>query len=610
MKYQVPSILVALAAGSGVSALALPVNLLDLSGLKIPIVGSVVNSAAYEVFSNVNTPVLNLADIVSKRQDAEPSPDRNVTTPENVFILQCLDAGFRGDCQVFGAPPGQCVSYFDFQSGNDTSVSDKWNDAITSLSTNSGGSCQFYKFQGCNDKGDDRGLSSSYNYNLGVALPDDPRTVDFFPSPYTHYRNCQIAGKKYIQKQYKVSKDVRCTMFGTTPSSISMQMRLYQSLIFALSFLSISSLAQIADEPIPIITIRATPGSSSAPARETHTIAVGAQGHKFTPSFIQAQPGDVVSFRFYPLNHSVARAAFGQPCIPYEYTGINHVGFWSGFKPVAVVLSDPPVYNLLINDTDPIFFYCFSPGACQDGMVGAINPNATQAFDAQHDQALEATLALSPGEYFEPEVADSDKDKPAASGTTTHPDPTSTAGVPSHTQKSPLSKGAIIGIAIGALAGLLLAGAIFYLCGRQRSMHEYIASHGHMRERHHSIQAVRYPNKEYEGTVEQNSPIGQAISYYAPHPTAPADVDPPGYPGPSPVLSSRQNAFTDVHPAFHDLNTSSPLSTSWAVAEDTRRQVHELDDSSQQQVLEQRPMSFIPGNARYVQRGHGDTKAG
>jgi hypothetical protein len=40
-------------------------------------------------------------------------------------------------------------------------------------------------------------------------------------------------------------------------------------------------------------------------------------------------------FVFYPQNHSVARAEFGYPCIPYENTGPNKTGFWSGFQPIS-----------------------------------------------------------------------------------------------------------------------------------------------------------------------------------------------------------------------------------------------------------------------------------
>lgn len=43
--------------------------------------------------------------------DATPDPDRNVTTPENIFVLQCDTAGFQGECLVFGAKPGKCGMY-------------------------------------------------------------------------------------------------------------------------------------------------------------------------------------------------------------------------------------------------------------------------------------------------------------------------------------------------------------------------------------------------------------------------------------------------------------------------------------------------------------------
>lgn len=43
-------------------------------------------------------------------------------------------------------------------------------------------------------------------------------------------------------------------------------------------------------------------------------------------------------FAFFPSNHSVGRAEYQQPCIPYEDTGEKKVGFWSGFFPVDKVL--------------------------------------------------------------------------------------------------------------------------------------------------------------------------------------------------------------------------------------------------------------------------------
>lgn len=67
---------------------------------------------------------------------------------------------------------------------------------------------------------------------------------------------------------------------------------------------------------------------------------VGKADHKFEPDVTQALVGDFVKFQFYPNNHSVVRAEYGYPCIPYEMTGVGKAGFYSGFKPVDVILDD------------------------------------------------------------------------------------------------------------------------------------------------------------------------------------------------------------------------------------------------------------------------------
>lgn len=135
---------------------------------------NVVVSDAYSTFVSTEVVLLEGTD---KRQDADP--DRNSTTPEAIYTLQCTDDGFRGDCLVFGAKPGACVSYFDFQPANSTELSDRFNNKVTSLSVNTGGKCQWYLYEGCNDKGDDRGLTASYDYNLGAPTEDDPRSVEY-----------------------------------------------------------------------------------------------------------------------------------------------------------------------------------------------------------------------------------------------------------------------------------------------------------------------------------------------------------------------------------------------------------------------------------------------
>jgi plastocyanin len=61
-----------------------------------------------------------------------------------------------------------------------------------------------------------------------------------------------------------------------------------------------------------------------------HLVKAGAGGFHFEPDVLSnVSVGDIVTFEFYPPDHSVARAEFGSACMPYEYTGKNKIGFWS-----------------------------------------------------------------------------------------------------------------------------------------------------------------------------------------------------------------------------------------------------------------------------------------
>ncbi|KAK7444959.1 hypothetical protein Landi51_08317 [Colletotrichum acutatum] len=128
---------------------------------------------AFAAFQKSN--LINLVATNEKRQavpgDGNPDPNRPPVIPENIFLLQCSEAGFLGECLSWGAPPGRCESHLvNYSSFNKTQAFlDKYENQTTSLSSNTGGLCQFYKFINCNNKGDDRGVSLSYNYNLAVA---------------------------------------------------------------------------------------------------------------------------------------------------------------------------------------------------------------------------------------------------------------------------------------------------------------------------------------------------------------------------------------------------------------------------------------------------------
>ena len=95
-------------------------------------------------------------------------------------------------------------------------------------------------------------------------------------------------------------------------------------------FLSATSLFVLSASAMP----QSPPFSTSSDGATIHTVNVGKGNFRFDPNETYAEPGDIITFNFYPTNHSVVRAAYGLPCIPYEDTGNNLTGFSSGNFPV------------------------------------------------------------------------------------------------------------------------------------------------------------------------------------------------------------------------------------------------------------------------------------
>jgi plastocyanin len=94
--------------------------------------------------------------------------------------------------------------------------------------------------------------------------------------------------------------------------------------------------------PSPTVPDSTAPTSSTTGVGalpRVHLVQVGAGGFRFEPAQLDnVAVGDVVTFEFYPPDHSVARAAYGkEPCMPYEYTGKDKMGFWSGTQWVDTV---------------------------------------------------------------------------------------------------------------------------------------------------------------------------------------------------------------------------------------------------------------------------------
>lgn len=93
-------------------------------------------------------------------------------------------------------------------------------------------------------------------------------------------------------------------------------------------------------------------------------------------------------------------------------------------------------------------------------MVGVINPNDTQTLEVQIEYTMNTTTQMVPGDPLPSETAAGTPGATSTSGTS------SGSGSHSHSS-SPLSAGAIAGIAIGGAVVVLIAATLLYLCGRR-----------------------------------------------------------------------------------------------------------------------------------------------
>ncbi|KAI0138626.1 hypothetical protein F4776DRAFT_62354 [Hypoxylon sp. NC0597] len=264
-------------------------------------------------------------------------------------------------------------------------------------------------------------------------------------------------------------------------------------------------------------TVTATGSSAAA----TYTVMVGLQ-HDFQPDTIQANPGDTIRFNFYPKNHSVVRADFKKPCIPWELTQDPTESFFSGPVEQDTLQSPIPSWDLKVNNTDPVFFYCSAPDSCiKWKMVGVINPNKTFTLDIQKAFVDNSTFQLSPGEDFpdesSPSITTTSDSAPTSTSTSTATDSTNPG---SNSGGGRLSGGAIAGIAIGGAAVVAIIAALIYLCGRKGGIEK-----GYRR----STVAGGAPPPMMEATYNDNgpksppmnSPYGMyADPYRSPSPTA------------------------------------------------------------------------------------------
>lgn len=140
------------------------------------------------------------------------------------------------------------------------------------------------------------------------------------------------------------------------------------------------------------------PTPSSLSGSVIKVVVGGSDGElTFSPNNVQASPRDVIQFEFHQKNHTATQSSFAAPCLRLKDTTGAVVGLDSGFMPVDANATDFPVWNVTVNDTAPIWFYCrqHKPDGsshCGAGMVFAVNAVENSARNFSAFQALAQTL--------------------------------------------------------------------------------------------------------------------------------------------------------------------------------------------------------------------------
>ncbi|KAK3897349.1 hypothetical protein C8A05DRAFT_39102 [Staphylotrichum tortipilum] len=142
----------------------------------------------------------------------------------------------------------------------------------------------------------------------------------------------------------------------------------------------------------PSITALLLAGAALA-AATTIPVSVGKNGLTFDPSMIHASVGDVIEFRYWPLNHSVVAGDFSSACRP-----ASSGGFYSGFFPTKAGTVNSQVFRVTVSHTNPVPIYCAQNTGqhCRNGMVAVINPSEAQTLESYASLARSAGNAVAP----------------------------------------------------------------------------------------------------------------------------------------------------------------------------------------------------------------------
>ena len=106
---------------------------------------------------------------------------------------------------------------------------------------------------------------------------------------------------------------------------------------------------------------------------------------RYVPFAVNASVGDTVKFVWGANNHTVTKGSELTPCnatsdSPFA-TGVQLKGF---------------TFEQVVNDTNPLFFYCAVPNHCSKGMFGIINPPNALGAPSSVGSMMQSMVSANP----------------------------------------------------------------------------------------------------------------------------------------------------------------------------------------------------------------------
>jgi len=123
---------------------------------------------------------------------------------------------------------------------------------------------------------------------------------------------------------------------------------------------------------------------------KTIVINAGQSGFTFSPDSVTAEVGDMLEFHFFGSIHTAVQSDFSSPC------QMKSGGFDSG-KISNQADGSGDVFQVMVTNTDPIWFFCSTPTHCQGGMAGVVNPPSSGDSLASYKDSAAGTSSSSSG---------------------------------------------------------------------------------------------------------------------------------------------------------------------------------------------------------------------